>query len=539
MAYTISNARNKLKADKANPADYGLRSWDQANYQTLANAIGDIVVKDTYYNKGISDAVRANRILAYPGGSTDPVTKEKLNEEQTQQAVASYTKDNAIAEIKNQAQSYYDSVYYQSNLTPKGKEVAKQTADAAAKALYEKVKNYVSPSEFDSIFSQQVVDRQKFLYDAALKNAKEDSRGGVIGFLDKATPVITNIGAGIISGGLTLPQQLAVSAAVGVSQGANVSDIVRNIVGTLAAAQIGGEYSKIGAVNDFNEAVAAIKSPELQSAIFNAARQGVYATVTEQDIAKNMAAGAVAGAIATSVQGKYKDPALSNAVGEFVQAKIAGKTDFDAIASALSGFATEEQRANAKKVISDEISGLTLDQAQTLGYKTQDEITGSFYPKESERLPEVVVTGQRDPQDIDGLSLIRTVRTGREAQEGIKRLPEVEVIGQREEEETAPLQRPITEDQEQAKAPADEEPALQRVINRPVLLGLLGGGISRTTQNQRTQRTPNEREAASMQALSQALSVGDAGDALFGSGLGRRRNVWNVESLRLKDELGG
>ena len=62
-----------------------------------------------------------------------------------------------------------------------------------------------------------------------------------------------------------------------------------------------------------------------------------------------------------------------------------------------------------------------------------------------------------------------------------------------------------------------------------------GGGRQVTRQ----QRMPNEREAASMQALSQALSVGDAGDALFGSGLGRRRNVWNVESLRLKDELGG
>jgi len=42
-----------------------------------------------------------------------------------------------------------------------------------------------------------------------------------------------------------------------------------------------------------------------------------------------------------------------------------------------------------------------------------------------------------------------------------------------------------------------------------------------------------------MQALSQALSVGDPGEALFGSRLGRRKNVWNVESLRLKDELGG
>jgi hypothetical protein len=69
------------------------------------------------------------------------------------------------------------------------------------------------------------------------------------------------------------------------------------------------------------------------------------------------------------------------------------------------------------------------------------------------------------------------------------------------------------------------------------LLGLLGGNMNSSIP--RTQRTPNEREAASMQALSQALSVGDPGDALFGSGLGRRRNVWNVESLRLKDELGG
>jgi len=536
MPYTANQARSKLKADRASPADYGISSWDQANYQTLANAIGDIVVKSDYFNRGISDAVKANRILAHPGGSTDPVTNRKLTEEQTQQAVASYTKEDAIAEIRKQAESYYDSVYYQSaNYTPKGKELAKQTADAAVKTLYDKVKNYISPSEFDSIFGKQVADRQKFLYDAALRNAKEDARGGFLGFLDKATPVVANIGAGIISGGLTLPQQLAVSAAVGVTQGANTSDIVRNIVGTLAAAQI-GSGSNISGVKEFNEAVAAINSPELQSAIFNAARQGVYATVTEQDIAKNMAAGAVAGAIATNIQGKYKDPALSNAVGEFIQAKIAGKSDFDAIASALGGYATEEQRANAKKVIAKEISGLPLDQVQALGYKTQDEITGSLFPEEK-KLPSIEVVGQRDPQDLDGLNLINRVRTGREAQEGLKKLPPIEVVAQREEEEISEPQRLITEEQDQTRQ--QEEPELQRVINRPVLLGLLGGGVSGITQGQRTQRTPNEREAASMQALTQALSVGDPGEALFGGGLGRRRNVWNVESLRLKDELGG
>lgn len=404
-------------------------------------------------------------------------------------------------------------------------------AENASKQLEEFIGNAVRSGLATPDNVQNIVDKTVNFYQNATEQFAKEREAGLF-------PKIVSFAANAIvatgTGKLALPQQLAVRAAMSYASGANPSDIVRDVVGTLAAAQIGGEYSKIGAVNDFNEAVAAIKSQELQSAIFNAARQGVYATATQQDIAKNMAAGAVAGAIATSVQGKYKDPALSNAVGEFVQAKIAGRNDFEAIASALSGFATEEEKANAKKVIANEISGLPLDQVQALGYKTQDEITGSFYPEEK-KLPTVVVTAQRDPQDIDGLSLVRRVRTGAEVSEG-GRLPEVVVTEKKEEETPPPLQRPITEDQEQAP---EEEPEVQRPINRPVLLGLLGGGVSRITQNQRTQRTPSEREAASMQALSQALSVGDPGDALFGSGLGRRRNVWNVESLRLKDELGG
>jgi GNAT superfamily N-acetyltransferase len=62
-------------------------------------------------------------------------------------------------------------------------------------------------------------------------------------------------------------------------------------------------------VDDFNKAVQAIGNPELQSAIFNAARQGTYATITEQNIAKNMAAGAVAHQMATSsVRRNMPDP---------------------------------------------------------------------------------------------------------------------------------------------------------------------------------------------------------------------------------------
>lgn len=67
-----------------------------------------------------------------------------------------------------------------------------------------------------------------------------------------------------------------------------------------------------------------------------------------------------------------------------------------------------------------------------------------------------------------------------------------------------------------------------------IILDLISGGGA-----QRGQRMPTTPEAESMAALTQALRIGDPGDALFGGKLGRRRNVWNVESLRLRDELGG
>jgi CheY-like chemotaxis protein len=374
-------------------------------------------------------------------------------------------------------------------------------------------------------------------------------------FFDTAFGIGQNVLLAYATSGLSTGQQIAFNAANAYLQGAKPEDIVRGAIGSLVANQFRPlgtnaagvpETTGVSIIDDFNKTIQAINSPELQSAIFNGVRQGVYATATEQDIAKNVAAGAVAGAVATNVQNKYNSPALAYSVGEFVQAKIAGKTDLEAMSAAISGYATEEEKANAKKVITDEISALPLDQVQALGYKTQDEITGSFYPKEKE-LPPVVVTAQRDPQDIDGLSLIRRVRTGAEVDEG-RRLPEVVVTAKREDEELPEVvvtakREDISEPQrlitESAEDTVQEEPEVQRSVNRPVLLGLLGGGISGATQNQRTQRTPSEREAASMQALSQALSVGDPGDALFGSGLGRRRNVWNEESLRLKDELGG
>ena len=388
----------------------------------------------------------------------------------------------------------------------------------------------------------------------------------------------------------------------------------------------------------------------------------MYATVTEQNIAKNVVAGAAAGALATNIQNKYNDPALANAAGEYFQARIAGKSDLEAATAAFSGYATEEQKANAKKAVAEEAFNLPLEQRKALGYMTRDEVAGlkseevgSFsqapsqiaakeefkarpgevgeniiqvtdkdgivtYQKRitaetplgnkvgyiiiydpelnkfdyefrtgtetinndyrpslrtlnasQEILPPRIIgtqTGQRtqgedfgEPtarqqtplsvEEMPTISLLRRVRTGQETRQnetplqvdvyggaGFDRGGELapqESVAQREPEENdRAKQRLITES---AQDTPQEEPEAQRPTNSTVLLGLLGGNMNSSIP--RSQRTPNEREAANMQALSQALSIGDPGDTLFGSGLGRRRNVWNEESLRLKDELGG
>lgn len=160
---------------------------------------------------------------------------------------------------------------------------------------------------------------------------------------------------------------------------------------------------------------------------------------------------------------------------------------------------------------------------------------------EAPRLPPVEVEGDfaTPVQEMPTLSLLNRVRVGAEtkpdASQATKKLPAIEVTGKEEEEpEILRLIKPPKEELRKT----EEEVELQRKPTDSVILDLISGG-SGAQQAARQQRSPDQRELASMQALSQALSIGDPGDTLFGSGLGRRKNVWNVESLRLKDELGG
>jgi hypothetical protein len=158
------------------------------------------------------------------------------------------------------------------------------------------------------------------------------------------------------------------------------------------------------------------------------------------------------------------------------------------------------------------------------------------------------------PTEQDGLSLLQRVNDGFRTNTGStgvdKKLPPVEVTYEDEiilntpklppvevtyEDETILKPPKIIEDTETTKK--TEDTTVTKPPIEPVILDLISGNnVTKTTTKT---RVPTTAERASMQALSQALSVGDPGEALFGSRLGRRKNVWNVESLRLKDELGG
>jgi hypothetical protein len=180
--------------------------------------------------------------------------------------------------------------------------------------------------------------------------------------------------------------------------------------------------------------------------------------------------------------------------------------------------------------------------------------TGQRIQGEDFGVPTVREQAATSVEEIPTLSLLRRVRTGQETRQNEaplqvdvyggteadvpqreRSLSPTETVAQRDMPETQRLIQP-SETESARRVNEEEEPAAQREPSGSIILDLISGNARQAT---RQQRVPNEREAASMQALSQALSVGDPGDALFGSGLGRRRNVWNVESLRLKDELGG
>lgn len=148
-------------------------------------------------------------------------------------------------------------------------------------------------------------------------------------------------------------------------------------------------------------------------------------------------------------------------------------------------------------------------------------------PKTTRATPSQVSERDRQMMEITGLT--RAPKPTEDIPE-TRRLGEVEVTGARD------IERPITGELETDEKLASQEFPLtepsaadRRLIN--YLYGNVGAPMGMPFMGREL--------SPGTSALAQALSVGDPGALYLGKKGKERRPVWNVESLKLSDELGG
>ena len=406
MSITWKQAYDKVTSKGLKAQNYG---WDGKftnytaqkignwTYQSLSNATGESIIP------GGGD----NAIRAYPNGTIDPFTRTPV-------PASGPTKENAIQQINELADRY---AYYWRTNNP---EATLNSLNSKAKEIYRTAATFgISSEDFQKTFND-TYNKQYPKYVATYKDQYGD-RGGLLGFLDKVTPIAANLGAAVITGGLSLPEQVAINAVVGVAQGASAQDIVRSIVGSIAADKVGDVLKDVNA-QIAGAGPSAIK-PEISAALINAERQAVNALARGQDVGQAALAGAAGGAVASATSLASDSKAIQRAAGEYAQALAAGKTQEQALTSALSGFINQQEKDAAKQKVLDaaknnQTAGLTGDQ---VGALTGDQAGGT-----TGDLPPVTVTGSNDNAGAaEDLSLINISNIGSDT--GVKTLPKVTV----------------------------------------------------------------------------------------------------------------
>ena len=344
MALTQAQALAKVNKLGLKAKDYG---WNGkfTNYtaqkignwtpQYLANAL-----KEPIYTKGQDGK---DYVAAYPGGSVDPFTGKPI-------PASGATKDSVIQEIQQLANYTALNQFGQIASIPSSSELEKK-----AKEIYQKAQGFgITANEFNSTFTNYY--NTVFPKYLASYKSQNDPRGGLLGFLDKVAPIAANIGAGIITGGLSLPQQLVANALIGLAKGSKPEDIIRGIVGSIAANEVAGVLKGI------NQQIAGAGpqffKDDVVSALVNAERQAVYALATGQDVGTAALAGAAGGGAASLSNLLTDNKLLQQAAGEFVQKLSSGSTLPVALTDALSGYLVEsaQEKQKAEEAIKKQVA---------------------------------------------------------------------------------------------------------------------------------------------------------------------------------------
>jgi hypothetical protein len=470
----------------------------------------------------------------------------------------------------NQAVTDYSRSYraYQSDPHPQIKSELDGFKNDLAKAVNFLVENKVPASEIQNIFTTA----EQFYQDLVKKSNALASKQN---FFDKLFSFSDALIVGGLTGGLGLSavNAAALNSALAIANGAPIDKALQAGLAGLAANQVGSYLQTVNAIaqNDL-----------VNSAVTNASRQATAALITGGDVKTAALAGLAGGATAQQLLRATDSEAISRAAGEYTQAMAAGQSPTQAMMLALSGFAeTELQDAKrnieaeanaqqARKAAPPPTPDVDVPPTATAGTTTKP-------PTGSSALPEVTVTGSKLP-DVLGTKLSVTpsqitrpappptavpslppvevtaakpdeiigeklstpkADTGRLPEvtvTGTPELPAVEVTGTKPDEIIGEkLSTPKATPEDKTTKTAEEPETARR---RAILLSLLGPASSTYYLGDRGAGGGGGGMPSSA-ALSQALSVGDPGALYLGKKGKERRPVWNVESLKLKDELGG
>jgi len=355
--------------------------------------------------------------------------------------------------------------------------------------------------------------------------------------------------------GLSAVEKLTASASIQLATGAKPADVVKNVVASVAASSLtegipGVEQSKVitQVLGDINKSIADLAPNVIQdtvkSAMINAERQAVAASINGQDVVKNAIAGAGGGAVADLGLLATDNKAVARAAGEYAQYKAAGYSDQAALNKAVQGFASEQAKTEAATKIKQQTAGLSAEQVgvsqtygqpaafptaqagQFTGTEAGEKSLAKTYTDETATPVGASLSVVSSPGGFQG----RTVSRGGELPEKIvtakESLPGGTTTGTAGEDLSI-LSADTT--------PAEKSPEQQR---RDMILTSLINKQVDTPLYSSAPKTVTQQAGPGSQALAQALRVGDIGAPIFGRDEEGRKAGWNLQSLRYMGDVG-
>jgi len=323
-----------------------------------------------------------------------------------------------------------------------------------------------------------------------------------------STP-IAQIAMSIMTSGLAYEVQLAISAAMTIARGGNVQDVIKSAVGSLAANELSG----------FVKGLENITDPTVKTALANSVSMATKALATGGDVGQALIAGAAGGAIAAETQSATDSNAIARAAGEYAKALAAGQSQQQALTGALSGFISKQDKATAAPLIQAEAAKINPP-------SSADVVTTPYEPSgppiSSEQVSPLL------PAEEPVTSSIKPTT-----------LPEITVTDEPITSET-PAKSKDAQIMDLTGITSTSPVAPAAGKKDTIMLSGLGAGTPAAgAPAASVAPAPTGGQAPpGSQALAQALRTGDVGDPLFGRKGKSNRPVWNIESLRTKDETG-